>query len=93
MNLLHAGPVWIWVLVAGGVITVLLIMGSYGRIALVFKFLCVSLMVYVVVMVLVTRHWGRLLENAVIPHVQFSRSFIALLVAILGTTFSPYLFF
>jgi len=93
MNLLHAGPVWIWALVAAGVITVLLIMGSYARIALVFKFRCLSLLVYVVVMVLVTHYWGHLIEYTLIPHVQFSRSFIAPLVAILGTTISPYLFF
>ncbi len=93
MNLLHAGPVWLWALAAGGVITGLLIIGSYQRIALVFKFLSLTLLVYVVVMVLVTRDWARLLESAVIPHIQLSRSFIALLVAILGTTISPYLFF
>ncbi|MBW4077707.1 MAG: Nramp family divalent metal transporter [Acidobacteria bacterium] len=93
MNLLHAGPVWIWALAAGGVLTALLIIGSYARIALVFKFLSMTLLVYVVVLVLVTHNWGRLLEATLIPHLQFSRSFIALLVAILGTTISPYLFF
>ncbi|MBW4079545.1 MAG: divalent metal cation transporter [Acidobacteria bacterium] len=45
MNLLHAGPVWIWALVAGGFITTSLIMGSYDKITLVFKYLEVSLLV------------------------------------------------
>lgn len=93
LGVLHAGPVWIWALAAGAVITALLIIGSYGKIALVFKFLSLTLLIYVVEMVLITHDWGRLLENAVSPHLQLSRSFIALLVAILGTAISPYLFF
>src|ERR1700689_5805560 len=34
MNLLHAGPTWIWALVAGAAITVLLAKGSFAKIAL-----------------------------------------------------------
>lgn len=41
MNLVHVGPTWIWALVAGATITALLIMGSFARIAFVFKMLCV----------------------------------------------------
>ena len=43
MQLLHAGPTFIWALLAGGVITTLLVLGSFARIALVFKVLCAAL--------------------------------------------------
>ncbi|MBW4079544.1 MAG: divalent metal cation transporter [Acidobacteria bacterium] len=45
------------------------------------------------VLILVTHDWFQLPVHAVIPHLQMSKSFMALLVAILGTTISPYLFF
>ena len=54
MQLLHAGPTWLWALLAGGVITTLLVLGSFSRIALVFKVLCAALLAYLVVAVLVT---------------------------------------
>jgi NRAMP (natural resistance-associated macrophage protein)-like metal ion transporter len=93
MNLLKVGPTWVWALVSGALITALLVKGTFAHIALVFKTLAGALVVYVIVMVIVTHNWTRLLFYAVVPHVQFNKSFIALLVAMLGTTISPYLFF
>jgi NRAMP (natural resistance-associated macrophage protein)-like metal ion transporter len=93
MNLLHAGPSWLWALIAGTAITVLLIAGSFNRIAMAFKTLSFSLLVYVLVFIIATHHWGEVLRHTVIPEVTFNRASIALLVAILGTTISPYLFF
>jgi Mn2+/Fe2+ NRAMP family transporter len=37
MQLLHAGPTWLWALVAGTLITALLVLGSFARIALAFQ--------------------------------------------------------
>jgi NRAMP (natural resistance-associated macrophage protein)-like metal ion transporter len=93
MHLLDAGPTWLWALVAGVAISILLVVGSFDRIALVFKLLCISLLVYIVVAVMVTHQWGQVLEHTLIPHIEFNKGYIALLVAILGTTISPYLFF
>lgn len=58
MRLLHAGPTALWALGAGAVITLLLIFGSFARIALAFKALCAALLSYLAVAVLVTHHWG-----------------------------------
>jgi len=93
MSLLHAGPTWLWALLAGGVITGLLVLGSFSRVAFVFKVLCAPLLAYVVVAVLVTHNWGKVLAYTVIPHIQLDKTYLALLVAVLGTTISPYLFF
>src|SRR5665213_984623 len=49
MKLLHAGPPWIWALVAGVVISVLLVKGSFARIAIVFRALAAVLVVYLIV--------------------------------------------
>jgi NRAMP (natural resistance-associated macrophage protein)-like metal ion transporter len=93
MDLLHLGPTWLWALLAGVFITTLLVLGSFARIALVFKVLCGALVAYLIVAVLVTNQWGTVLSHTLIPHIQFTKAYLALLVAVLGTTISPYLFF
>jgi NRAMP (natural resistance-associated macrophage protein)-like metal ion transporter len=93
MNLLKAGPTWIWALVSGVLITILLVKGTFAHIAIAFKSLAGALVVYIVVVVIVTHDWLRILFYTVVPHVELNKSSIALLVAILGTTISPYLFF
>jgi NRAMP (natural resistance-associated macrophage protein)-like metal ion transporter len=93
MQLLHAGPTALWALVAGALITTLLVLGSFARIAYVFKVLCAALLAYLVVAVLVTHQWGSVLSHTFIPHLEFNKAYLALLVAVLGTTISPYLFF
>jgi len=93
MQLLHAGPTWLWALLAGVFITTLLVLGSFARIALVFKLLCAALVAYLIVAALVTNQWGSVLSHTLIPHIQFTKAYLALLVAVLGTTISPYLFF
>jgi NRAMP (natural resistance-associated macrophage protein)-like metal ion transporter len=93
MQLLHAGPTWLWALVAGTLITALLVLGSFARIALVFKLLCAALLSYLVVAVLVTHQWGSVLSHTLFPHIELNKAYLVLLVAVLGTTISPYLFF
>ena len=93
MQLLHAGPAWLWALLAGALITLLLVLGSFARISLVFKLLCSALLSYIVVAILVTHQWGSVLSHTVIPHFELNKAYLALLVAVLGTTISPYLFF
>jgi NRAMP (natural resistance-associated macrophage protein)-like metal ion transporter len=93
MELLHAGPGWLWALIAGALITTVLILGSFARIALVFKVLCAALLSYLVVAVLVTHQWGSVLSHTLVPHIELNKAYLVLLVAVLGTTISPYLFF
>jgi Mn2+/Fe2+ NRAMP family transporter len=93
MNLLSLGPTWLWALASGIVITALLIVGSFDRIALLFKVLCAALLAYLVVAVMVTHAWGTVFSHTFVPRIHFNGPYLALLVAVLGTTISPYLFF
>jgi NRAMP (natural resistance-associated macrophage protein)-like metal ion transporter len=93
MNLLHAGPTWLWALVAGVAATALMVVGSFDRMARVFKLLCLALLVYFAVAVLTRPPAGQLLHGLLVPHVEFNAGYLTLLVAVLGTTISPYLFF
>jgi len=93
MHLLHAGPAAVWALVAGTAITALLVSGSFLIIARVFKILCAALLAYVGVLFFVKIPWGRVAFYTLVPHMELSKVYIALLVGVLGTTISPYLFF
>jgi Mn2+/Fe2+ NRAMP family transporter len=74
-------------------IVVLQILGSYKLIASVFKWLTLSLFAYIAAAFLARPHWGEVLRQTVVPHVQLDGNFLTTIVAILGTTISPYLFF
>jgi Mn2+/Fe2+ NRAMP family transporter len=50
-------------------------------------------LLYIIVPFMVKQDWGIVLKNTFIPNIQFNKDFLYILVAILGTTISPYLFF
>jgi NRAMP (natural resistance-associated macrophage protein)-like metal ion transporter len=93
MRLLHAGPTWLWALLAGALVTGLMIGGSFPLIARIFRLLCLALLAYLVVMVVAHPKWSSVLIHTVKPPLHFSSAYLALLIAVLGTTISPYLFF
>ena len=66
---------------------------SYRRIARIFKWLTQVLFAYVITAFLAKPDWSAVLRATFLPHIEWTGSFIAVLVAILGTTISPYLFF
>ncbi|HKV75192.1 MAG TPA: Nramp family divalent metal transporter, partial [Gemmatimonadales bacterium] len=65
----------------------------YSTIARTLKWLAAALFAYVVTMVHVKPDWGAVIGDTFIPSWPSSRTEWATLVAILGTTISPYLFF
>lgn len=71
----------------------LLFFFDYQKLALVLKWLCISLLFYIIVPFLVKQNWPEVLKATFIPQIIWSKEFAAILVAILGTTISPYLFF
>jgi NRAMP (natural resistance-associated macrophage protein)-like metal ion transporter len=65
----------------------------YQKIASVLKYLCLILLVYLIVPFLYKQDWIAVIKATFIPTIKFDKDFISILVAILGTTISPYLFF
>ncbi len=93
MALLGAGPAWFWALAAGVLVTVTVILGSFDRLARIFKLLCVVLLAYVAVAVLARPSASDLLRGLLVPQVSGTKEYTTALVAVLGTTISPYLLF
>jgi len=64
----------------------------YKRYATVLKWLTFSLLAYVATAFLVTESWWPIIKAAFVPHIVWDRENILFLIAIIGTTVSPYLF-
>src|SRR5207253_9621211 len=66
---------------------------SYRRIARVFKWMTLVLLAYVLTAFIAHVDWKVVWRMTFLPHMEWSRAYCSVLVAILGTTISPYLFF
>jgi NRAMP (natural resistance-associated macrophage protein)-like metal ion transporter len=84
---------FVWLPLYATMIVVLLVWSSYRTIAKIFKWLTLVLGAYVLTAFSVPVDWPSALAATLVPRVQLSREFFSLLVAIFGTTISPYLFF
>ena len=71
----------------------LIIYLPYAKIAATLKYLCIVMLVYFIVPFLYKQDFKEILKATLIPDIKFTKEYIAILVGILGTTISPYLFF
>jgi Mn2+/Fe2+ NRAMP family transporter len=93
LRLLVEGPQLAFV-AAFAVVTVLLeVFMRYSRYASVLRWLALSLLAYVATVFAVGVPWLTVAQNLVVPHIKLSGDYLAIVVAIFGTTISPYLFF
>ena len=83
---------WLVVPVAALIIVMQLFM-TYSAIFKIFKWLTLALFAYVIAAFFAHPQPLEVLKATFIPHIEFSKGFVMALVAVLGTTISPYLFF
>lgn len=86
-------PQAVLVIAFTGLMLVLEVFLRYHQYARVLRWLALSLGAYVVVLAMVNVDWGEVLRSLVVPTLNLGRSELAALIAIFGTTVSPYLFF
>ncbi len=75
------------------ILLVMIIYLPYQRIASILKNLCVVMLVYFIVPFLFKQDVVAIIKSTLIPTVEWNKEYIAVIVGILGTTISPYLFF
>lgn len=93
VNLLLPIPaLYLVIPIAFGIVLVQ-IFGSYALISRIFKWLTLTLFAYIAAAFLAKPHWREVLVATVVPTIHLDHQYLMTLVAILGTTISPYLFF
>jgi NRAMP (natural resistance-associated macrophage protein)-like metal ion transporter len=93
LRLLAGGPQVLYALMFGIVCALVQVLVPYPAYVRVLKWLTLSLFAYVAVVLVVGVPWEQALEGILIPSVEMSGATFTAIVAILGTTISPYLFF
>jgi NRAMP (natural resistance-associated macrophage protein)-like metal ion transporter len=93
INLVAGLPTIPLVLPVTLVIMILQILGPYRLIARIFKWLTLALGAYIVSALFAHADWGDVLRATFLPSLCLGQRYLATLVAVLGTTISPYLFF
>ena len=83
----------VWTPLYAACIVGFLFWSSYRQIANVFKWLTLVLLAYLVTAFFANVDWHEALRATFTPRLEWSRDYLSVLVAILGTTISPYLFF
>ena len=93
LRLLLPAPASLYVVMFGVACILAQIFLRYALYVRVLKWLCVSLFAYIATLATVHVPWGEALKGLIIPRLTWSTDFPTTMVAIAGTTISPYLFF
>ena len=93
LRLLVGGPRGLYVVIFAALCTVLEIFSSYERYVKVLKWLTLSLFAYFATALIVQVPWGAVGYSTIVPQLIWKQDYIVVIVAVLGTTISPYLFF
>ncbi len=82
----------LYVIMFSAICVCVLVFTEYRRYVTIMKWLTLSLFAYVAALFAIRLPWGQALGGVFIPHLTWSSAFFTTLVALLGTTISPYLF-
>ena len=93
LNLLIPLPIPLLSTIFTALMLALIVLIPYHRYARLLKVFALALLAYVVTALLVTEPWGEIARATVIPQFQWNRDYWYVIVGILGTTISPYMFF
>ena len=93
LRLLVGGPRGLYVLLFAAFCTTLEIYASYRRYVAYLKWTTLSLFAYVAAALTIKVPWGEVAYDTVVPHFLWQTDYVVVIVAVLGTTISPYLFF
>ena len=93
LELIFGGPSHGQALLFGVLAVLMQLFVPYRYLAPLLKWLTLTLFAYVAVLLTIDIPWVKLLKATLVPPLELTREYLMLLVAVLGTTISPYLFF
>lgn len=86
-------PFAFWLVLMAAFILLLEIFLQYKTYAGVLKFMALSLVSYIITAFVVRQDWGEIVKSTFVPRIELSKEYILNVLANLGGTLSPYLFF
>ncbi|MBZ6076635.1 NRAMP family divalent metal transporter [Microvirga puerhi] len=93
VNLLLPGARPAYILVFAGICIYMQVFLQYTRYVMVLKWLTLALFAYFATLIAVHVNWSQLALNLFVPRISWDADYLTTIVAVLGTTISPYLFF
>jgi NRAMP (natural resistance-associated macrophage protein)-like metal ion transporter len=93
LNLMLKGNIHLYVIGFGVISLLLQIFVPYKRYVRILKWLTLSLLAYVATVFIIHIPWTQVVINTFWPHLSWKPVYITTVVAVFGTTISPYLFF
>jgi NRAMP (natural resistance-associated macrophage protein)-like metal ion transporter len=93
MRLLIGGSAHLYSVAFGGICLVLQVYLRYLTYVRILKWLTLALLSYVAVVFMINVDWAAVLNEVLLPRLNFDHNTITIVVAVFGTTISPYLFF
>ena len=93
LKMLLGLPVLFWLFLLTVLIITLEIFVTYKTYSKILKYLALTLFAYVLTAFIVKPDWAIIAKSTLLPQIHFSGDYLLNIVAILGTTISPYLFF
>lgn len=93
LKLIVGGPAQIYAVAFGVVSLLLQVFIPYRRYVRILKWLTLALLAYVATAFVVHIPWSQVLVRALAPHLSWKPEYVTTVVAVFGTTISPYLFF
>ncbi|WP_434960358.1 MULTISPECIES: NRAMP family divalent metal transporter [unclassified Labrys (in: a-proteobacteria)] len=93
IKLIVGGPTLIYIIILGIGCAVAQVFLQYKQYVRLLKWLSLALLAYVATLLIVKIDWATLASGLFIPHIEFTADYLTAVVAIFGTTISPYLFF
>lgn len=93
VSMLTGLPFTVWIVVVSVAVVVMEVVIDYRHYSSILRFLSFSLLAYVVTALIVAQDWPAVLSGLVLPTLQWDERSMVNVVAFLGTSISPYLFF
>lgn len=86
-------PSKVFALFYSALVIYLMIVWNFKKLIRYFKWLSFTLLFYVIAAFFVSHNWSEVLKFIITPELTLNKETIAIIIAVFGTTISPYLFF
>jgi NRAMP (natural resistance-associated macrophage protein)-like metal ion transporter len=92
-RLLLPGPAWLFIVLFAAICVYMQVFLQYTRYVAVLKWLTLALFAYFAAVVTIKIDWGEFANGLFLPKLDKAKDYLTTVVAVFGTTISPYLFF